>query len=127
MSRLLAVAAAATLLLGAVGLYGVVAYVVGLRTREIGVRIALGAQPGAVGRGIARQGIVLALIGAAVGLLVFSLIAQALRAFLFEVGPTDPLTLGGVVVVLVAVAAAASWLPAVRASRISPVEAMRAD
>lgn len=124
---ILAVAAAATLLLGAVGLYGVVAYVVGLRTREIGVRIALGAQPGAVGRGIARQGIVLALIGAAVGLLIFSLIAQALRAFLFEVGPTDPLTLGGVVVVLVAVAAAASWLPAVRASRISPVEAMRAD
>jgi predicted permease len=124
---ILAVAAAATLLLGAVGLYGVVAYVVGLRTREIGVRIALGAQPGAVGRGIARQGIVLALVGAAVGLLAFLLLAQSLRAFLFEVAPTDPLTLAGVVTLLVVVAAGASWLPAVRAARISPVEAMRAD
>lgn len=124
---ILAVAAAATLLLGAVGLYGVVAYVVGLRTREIGVRIALGAQPGAVGRGIARQGIVLALVGAGVGLLVFLALAQSLRAFLFEVAPTDPLTLAGVVVVLVVVAAGASWLPAVRAARISPIEAMRAD
>ncbi|MFN8580222.1 MAG: FtsX-like permease family protein [Gemmatimonadaceae bacterium] len=123
----LSVAAGATLFLGAVGLYGVVAYVVSLRTREIGVRIALGAQPRTVGRLIARQGIVLAGAGAAVGLLVFAALARLLRSFLFEVSPADPLTLVGVTGLLIVVAAAASWVPARRASRIDPVEAMRTD
>jgi ABC-type antimicrobial peptide transport system permease subunit len=123
----LAVAAGAALLLGAVGLYGVVAYIVSLRTREIGVRIALGAQPSAVGRGVARQGLVLALSGAAIGLATFLLLARTLRVFLYGVAPTDPVTLLGVTLVLVVVAALASWLPARRAARIDPVDAMRAD
>lgn len=123
----LGVAAGAALLLGAVGLYGVVAYIVSLRTREIGVRIALGAQPGAVGRGVARQGVLLAMGGAVVGLAAFALLARTLRVFLYGVAPTDPITLLAVSTVLVVVAAVASWIPARRASRISPVEAMRAD
>lgn len=123
----LAVASGAALVLAAVGLYGVVAYVVSLRTKEIGLRIALGAQPRAIGRHVARQGVLLALAGAAVGLLTFTLLAQTLRAFLFEVAPTDPLTLAGVTALLVLVAAGASWIPARRAARINPVEAMRSD
>jgi len=123
----LAVAAGAALVLGAVGLYGVVAYVVTLRTKEIGVRIALGAQPRAVGRSVARQGVLLALGGAAVGLVAFTLLARTLRVFLFGVAPSDPITLLGVTLLLVTVAAAASWLPARRAARINPVEAMRMD
>ncbi|MBC7895399.1 MAG: ABC transporter permease, partial [Cytophagaceae bacterium] len=123
----LAVAAGAALLLGAVGLYGVVAYIVTLRTREIGVRIALGAQPSAVGRGVARQGLVLAIAGAGAGLLVFMLLARTLRAFLYGVAPIDPITMFAVTVILVMVAAIASWLPARRAARIDPVDAMRAD
>jgi predicted permease len=123
----LAVAAGAALILGAVGLYGVVAYVVTLRTKEIGVRLALGAQPRAVGRRVARQGLVLAMAGAAVGLVAFLLLARALRSFLFQVGPSDPLTLAGVTGILLVVAAGASWVPARRAARTNPVEAMRAD
>ncbi|MEP7345552.1 MAG: ABC transporter permease [Gemmatimonadaceae bacterium] len=123
----LAVAAIVALVLGAIGLYGVIAYVVSLRTREIGVRIALGARPGEVGRLVARQGMLLALAGVAVGLVAFALLARALRAFLFEVTPTDPVTLIGVSVLLVVVAAGASWIPARRAARIDPVEAMRAE
>jgi predicted permease len=122
MLMVLAVAAGTALILGAVGLYGVVAYVVTLRTKEIGVRIALGAQPRTVGRGVARQGVMLALGGAAVGLVAFTLLARTLRSFLYGVAPTDPLTLLGVTVLLVAVAAAASWIPARRAARINPVE-----
>lgn len=123
----LAVAAGAALVLGAVGLYGVVAYIVSLRSREIGVRIALGAQPGAVGRSVARQGVSLALAGAGAGLVLFLLTARVLRVFLFGVEPTDPVTLVVVTMTLVVVAAAASWVPARRAARIDPVEAMRAD
>ncbi|MGQ0649689.1 MAG: ABC transporter permease [Gemmatimonadaceae bacterium] len=123
----LAVAAGAALVLGAVGLYGVVAYVVTLRTKEIGVRIALGAQPRSVGRGVARQGVLLALAGAGVGLLAFALLAGTLRVFLFGVAPMDPVTLLGVTTILVLVAGGASWIPARRAARINPVEAMRAD
>ena len=122
----LAVAAGAALILGAVGLYGVVAYVVSLRTTELGVRLALGAQPQALGRGVARQGILLALAGAAVGLVAFLALARTLRAFLFEVAPTDPLTLLGVTGLLVVVAWCASWVPARRAARTNPVAAMRA-
>jgi len=123
----LAVAAGAALVLGAVGLYGVIAYIVSLRSREIGVRIALGAQPGAVGRAVARQGVTLALAGAGAGLVLFLLTARTLRVFLYGIEPSDPVTLVAVTATLVTVAAAASWFPARRAARIDPVEAMRAD
>lgn len=123
----LAVAAGVALVLGAIGLYGVIAYVVSLRTKEIGVRIALGARPGEVGRLVARQGVLLAGAGVAVGLVAFLLLARMLRGFLFEVSVTDPVTLVGVSTLLVAVAVGASWIPARRAARIDPVEAMRAE
>jgi len=120
-------AAVVALLLGAVGLYGVMAYLVTLRTRELGVRIALGAQPRAVAAMMTRQGLVLTAAGVAGGLILFALVARFLRAFLFGVAPSDPLTLLAASVTLVVVASLASWIPARRASRVNPVEALRAE
>ena len=124
---ILAVAAGISLLLGAIGLYGVIAYVVSLRTREIGVRIALGAQPGDVSRLVARQGLLLALAGTALGLIAFTIVSRFLRALLYDVSPTDPLTLVAVSVLLLVVAGLSSWIPAHRAAAISPLEALRSD
>lgn len=123
----LGVAAGVTLLLGAIGLYGVVAYVVSMRTREFGVRIALGSPPRAVARMVARQGVAITGIGITAGLLVFALLARFLRSLLFEVAPWDPLTLAVVAAALFAVAALASWIPARRAARLDPMEALRAE
>lgn len=120
-------AAVVALLLGAVGLYGVMAYLVTLRTRELGVRIALGAQPRAVAAMMTRQGLVLTAAGVAGGLVLFALVARFLRAFLFGVAPSDPVALLAASVMLVAVASLASWIPARRASRVNPVEALRAE
>ncbi len=124
---ILAAAAAVTLVLGAIGLYGVMAYVVTLRTRELGVRVALGAQPGTVAAMMTRQGLVLAGIGLAAGLAVFALVARFLRSFLFGVAPGDPVALGAASVILIAIAALATWIPARRASRVDPAEALRAE
>lgn len=124
---ILAAAAAVTLVLGAVGLYGVIAYVVTLRTRELGVRLALGAPPSRVRRLVARQGLQLALAGCLLGLVGIAGGARLLRGFLFGVGPLDPVTLAGVTGVLVAIAGIASWVPARRAARINPVDAMARD
>jgi predicted permease len=124
---ILGAAAVVTLLLGAIGLYGVMAYVVTLRTRELGVRIALGAQPGAVAAMMTRQGMVLTGIGIAGGLALFGLLARFLRSFLFGVAPGDPVTLAGASLMLAAVAALASWIPARRASRADPAGALRAE
>lgn len=120
-------AAAVTLILGAIGLYGVMAYVVTLRTRELGVRIALGATPRAVATMMTRQGLTLTVVGIAGGLALFAVLARFLRSFLFGVAPTDPLTLVGASLMLVAIAALASWIPARRASRVDPAEALRAE
>lgn len=124
---IIGVAAAVTLLLGAIGLYGVIAYVVSLRTRELGVRIALGATPRAVAGMVTRQGIVLTGAGIAVGLALFALVARFIRSLLFGVAPGDPLTLVAVSLVLIAIAALASWIPARRAARVDPMEALRAE
>ena len=124
---ILASAALMTLLLGAIGLYGVMAYLVTLRTRELGVRIALGAAPGAVAAMLTRQGSVLAAIGIAAGLAVFALVARLLQSFLYGVAPLDPVALGGATVVLGAIALLASWIPARRASRVDPANSLRAD
>jgi putative ABC transport system permease protein len=123
----LGVAAAVTLVLGVIGLYGVIAYVVTLRTRELGVRLALGAQPRAVAAMVTRQGMVLSGAGVVVGLLLVVLVARFLRSFLFEIAPTDPLTLTGATAILITFALLASWIPARRASRVNPIDALRSD
>jgi putative ABC transport system permease protein len=124
---MLGAAAVATLLLGAIGLYGVLAYIVTLRTRELGVRIALGAQPSEVAAMMTRQGMLLAVIGIVVGAAAFVGVARFLGAFLFGVAPTDPLTIAGAAMLLIVIAMLASWIPARRASRVDPMEALRAD
>jgi putative ABC transport system permease protein len=116
---------ALALLLAALGIYGVLAYSVGRRTREIGVRMALGAQLADVLGLVLRQGLGLVTIGVVVGLAGAFAVTRLLRNFLYEVQPLDPLTFVSVVVVLAAVALLACWLPARRAAKIEPIEALR--
>ena len=123
----LAVFAAAALLLAGVGVYGVIAYEVTQRTREIGVRMALGARPAAVLRMVLRRGFVLTLLGLGVGLLVAFGVTRLLRSLLYEVGPADPATYVAIVLVLATAAALATWFPARRATRVDPVEAIRTE
>jgi predicted permease len=120
-------AAGVALLLGAIGIYGVISYMVSLRTREIGVRMALGAPSAAVRRMVVRQGLTLAAVGTAIGLAGAVALSRLIGSLLYGIAPHDPLTLGVVTLGLLAVAALASWLPAVRAARIDPIEALRAD
>ena len=124
---ILGVAAAVTLMLSVIGLYGVIAYVVTLRTRELGVRIALGAQPRTVAAMVTSQGLVLCVVGTVAGLSLVLISARFVRSFLFEVAPTDPTALGAATAVLVVAALLASWLPARRAARVNPIEALRSD
>ncbi len=120
-------AAGVALLLGAIGIYGVISYMVSLRTREIGVRMALGARSDQVRRMVVRQGLVLAAIGAAIGLAGALAMSRLISSLLYGIAPYDPLTLGSVTLGLLLVAAVASWLPAMRAARIDPIEALRAE
>ena len=124
---LLGSAAVITLVLGAVGLSGVMAYLVTLRTRELGVRIALGADPRKVAMMMTNQGLVLTAFGVTGGLLMFAVVARFLRTFLYGVAPSDPLTLGGASVMLDVVAGLASWIPARRAAAVDPANALRAE
>ena len=124
---LLGGAAVITLLLGAIGLYGVMAYLVTLRTRELGVRIALGADPRRVAMMMTNQGLVLTAFGITGGLLMFAVVARSLRTFLYGVAPSDPMTLAGASVTVVVIAALASWIPARRAAAVDPAEALRAE
>jgi ABC-type antimicrobial peptide transport system permease subunit len=124
---ILGVAAGVTLVLGIVGLYGVIAYVVTLQTREIGVRIALGAQPNAVMAAVTKQGLVLSLAGVAAGVVLSLVAARFLRVLLFEVAPSDPITLGGASAIMVILALLASVIPARRAANVDPTESLRAD
>jgi putative ABC transport system permease protein len=123
----LGAAAIVTLVLGAIGLYGVMAYVVSLRTRELGVRIALGASPASVIAMLTRQGVVLTAFGIGAGLALFALVARFLRTLLFGVAPTDVVTLSATSLLLVGVAALASWIPARRTSRLDPADVLRAE
>lgn len=123
---LMTAAAAITLMLGTIGLYGVMAYGVALRERELGVRGALGADPGRIARLVAGQGLALAVGGIGVGLLLYALAAPFLQAFLFGVGTSDPLALVVAVLVLLGAAMLASWLPARRAARVDPARALQA-
>jgi len=124
---LMTAAAAITLVLGTIGLYGVMAYTVALRTREFGVRVALGADPERLARTVAMRGLVLVASGVAAGLVLYAIAAPFLRAFLYGVTPSDPLTLASVTFALVCTASLASWLPAKRAARVDPAEALRAE
>jgi putative ABC transport system permease protein len=113
------------LLLAAVGLYGVISYVMAQRTQEIGVRIALGASPGDVIRLVLRQGARLAGTGAAIGLAGALALMRLLSGLLFGVSPADPLVFTAVPLVLIGITFAACYVPARRATRVSPVAALR--
>jgi predicted permease len=124
---ILGIAASVALLLGIVGIYGAIAYIATERTREIGIRIALGAQTGDVRRLFLRQGFWLTATGIALGVLVALALSRVMSALLFGVGPADPLTYVVVSAALGAVALLATYLPARRASRVDPIVALRAD
>jgi predicted permease len=120
-------AAAVTLMLGAVGLYGLMAYVVTLRRRELGIRLALGATPSTIVAATTRQGVVLTVAGAVGGLLLFVPSARFLRALLFGVQPWDAVAMSSAVLLLLAFGTLASWIPARRAGRTDPAETLRAE
>jgi putative ABC transport system permease protein len=122
---LLAIAAAMALVLSAVGIYGVISYLVALRRQEIGVRIALGSSRGRVVAMVMQQSIGLTTIGLVIGMLGAIAAGRVLQSLLFGVKPTDPLVLGVVPIVLLGIACLASFAPARRATRVSPVEALR--
>jgi putative ABC transport system permease protein len=119
--------AGVALLLAMIGIYGVVAYSAGRRTREIGIRVALGAQRHDVLRVLVGQGILLAVVGIAVGLAGAWVLTRQMASVLSGVAPTDPATFAGVCVLLAAAAIVASYVPARRATRVDPVEALRQE
>lgn len=127
MLTLMGAAAAITLAIGGIGLYGLLAYLVALRTREFGVRVALGADPRRVARMVIARGLALAACGVCLGFVLHALAAPFLRAFLHGVSASDPATLALATLVVVATAALASWLPARRAARVDPMLALRAE
>ncbi|MGH9478407.1 MAG: FtsX-like permease family protein, partial [Terriglobales bacterium] len=126
-ARLVALFALLALALAAIGLYGVLAFAVTARTRELGVRMALGARPSTLLRQVAGHGLALALAGAALGLAAAWPLAQLTASLLYNVHPHDPAVLAGATAAVLAAAAAASYLPARRATRVDPVRALRQE
>ena len=124
---MLAIAGGMALLLGVIGIYGVISYSVLQRTREIGIRMALGSPGKDVTRLFVGHGLKLAAIGIACGLAAAAVCTRLMSSLLFEVSPLDPLTFAGVPLMLVLAAALASYVPAVRAALVDPVEALRTD
>lgn len=124
---ILAVAGSMALLLSAIGLFGVISYMVAQRRQELGIRLALGADGRRVRGLVVRQSMTLVAVGLVLGMACALVGTRTLTSLLFEVSPTDPLTLGAVSLVLLGTAALASWLPARRASRIDPMRAMRTE
>lgn len=115
------------LALTVIGIYGVMSYMVSARTREFGIRMAIGESPGGIRRRVIGEGLRLAAVGTAVGALGALVMMRALRTFVFEVSPTDPWTLAGVVAVLGSVTLVAADGPARRAGRVDPISAIRTD
>jgi ABC-type antimicrobial peptide transport system permease subunit len=115
------------LVLGVVGIYGVIAYAVSQRQREIGIRLALGAEPGELKRMFVRYGLVLAGIGVAIGLGTATALTRLMKSLLFGISPLDPLTYIAVPLILVTATVLASYLPARQAATVDPVEALKAE
>jgi predicted permease len=118
---------ALAIVIGAVGVYSLIAYIVSWRTREIGLRLALGAQRWQIVLGVVRESLFLALAGCVAGMAGAIALSRVLHSFLFEVSAVDPLTFGLVPVLMAMVAVAAAWIPARRAAGVDPMEALRAD
>jgi putative ABC transport system permease protein len=126
-TTLLGMFALLALILAAIGIYGVLAHSVTQRRQEIGVRLALGATQGKVLRLILKQGMTLALIGCAIGLLGASALTRVMTSLLFETDARDPLTYVGVALVLLTVALLACWIPSRRAAQVDPMESLRGE
>jgi predicted permease len=124
---MLAIAGSMALALSIIGIYGVISYSVSQRTREIGIRLALGAQRSSLSWMFVRSALILTAVGMAIGLAAATALTQSMRSLLFGITPLDPLTYGTVPVVLAAAALLASYLPARRAAAVDPVETLRAD
>ena len=124
-AQLFGMLAGLALLLAMVGIYGVISYAVTLRTREFGVRMALGAQPGNILRMVIREGMLLVIAGIALGIGGALALGRVLQSLLFEIKPTDPATFVGVTIALATVALAACWIPARRAMNVDPIVALR--
>jgi putative ABC transport system permease protein len=124
---LLGIAAAVALLLGAIGIYGVVSYIAAQRTGEIGLRLALGAEPSGVATMILRQSAAVTMIGIGLGLVAALAGGRLIETLLYNVSSRDPIVIGAVTVLLTGIALVACWLPARRAARLSPLEALRTD
>jgi len=124
---MLGIAGAMALALGLIGIYGVIAYVVAQRSREIGIRMALGAQRREVRKMFLRQGLGLSAVGLGIGLVAALALTRLMSSLLFEIKPTDVVTYATAVGVIFAAAALASYLPARRASAIDPMHTLKAD
>jgi predicted permease len=124
---MLAIAGTMAMALSLIGIYGVISYAVSQRTREIGIRLALGAQKGLMRWMFVRSALVLTAIGAGIGLCAAAALARLMKALLFGVSPLDPLTFAAVPVILALAAALASFLPASRAAAVNPADALRAE
>jgi hypothetical protein len=124
---MLGIAGGMALLLGVAGIYGVISYSVSQRTREIGIRIALGAQRQAIARMFVAHGLMLAGVGVAIGLVAGFGVMRLIASLLFEVSPVDPLTYGMVSLTLIAATVLASYVPARRATAVDPIEALSSE
>jgi ABC-type antimicrobial peptide transport system permease subunit len=123
--EMVALFALTALLLAGLGIYGVISYAVGERTHEIGIRLALGAQKGEVMKLIMREGLRLAVTGAAAGLVCALIVSRLMAGLLYGVRPTDPLTFAVVAILLMGVAVLACYIPARRAMKVDPMVALR--
>jgi ABC-type antimicrobial peptide transport system permease subunit len=124
---MLGIAGAMALMLGLIGIYGVISYAVSQRRREIGIRVALGAEPGALRRLFVRYGLALAGAGTLIGLAAAAGLTRLMKSVLFGISPVDPLTYTAVPLVLIAATVLASYLPARQAAAVDPAETLRAE
>jgi putative ABC transport system permease protein len=125
--EMVALFAATALLLAALGIYGTISFLVNEQSREIAIRLALGAQRRNILRMVLRQGLGLAAAGAGIGLVGALIVSRLMAGLLFGVSPTDLPTFAGVTIVLTAVAIAASYIPALRAMRLDPITTLHAE